>query len=154
MLLLDAALGADAEFDTRLMQEMRIKRGLVYAVGSSYHAWPDGALLAMFDCPPRDTASARKLARDVIDGMATRPPSGTELERVRRKLIAAVPRADATLDGILDRLATTARNPHAADTPTDLARRLEAVSAADVARVAHKVFRADRLVEVDEGPAR
>jgi zinc protease len=154
MLLLNAALGSNAEFDTRLMQEMRVRRGLVYGVFSWYTPQPDGTLIVMFDCDPRDTATARNVVRNVIKEMRTRPPSGAELERVRRKVIATTFREEVSLDGILDRLAAAARDTRAPETSNDLARRLEAVTAADVARVARNVLRPDRLIEVDEGPAR
>jgi zinc protease len=152
LLLLNEVLAGGASFDSRLMRELRLRRGLSYGVTSTYSE-QHRAFLALLDCPPRRGAECGAVARSVIRDLRVHPPSAREIERARARLILQATAAAISPDGILDTLARAAWLHRAPETVADLRRRLTAVSPAAVAAAARRLD-ADRLIEVDEGPAR
>lgn len=150
MAILNAILGGDGDFDTRLMRDVRVRRGLVYDVASFYEP-RHGAMLIEFEGRSRDLAATRAAIRAVVEGLRTGAISAAERERAVRKLLAKALRQEATPDGILDRLSATARERRTPDDLETLAARYAAVSLDDLERVARTRLLPDRIIEIDQG---
>jgi len=151
MTLLDAIAGGNGDLDSRLVSDVRRRRGLAYIVGTYYDA-DGGRFFVMFETPRRQFRATRAAVRDVIRGLRTHPVTSEELGRARHKLLAAALRDDSEPSGILDRLTTAAREHRPPDDLQSLAARYDAVTLADVRRVARTRLTPDRMVEYDEGP--
>ncbi len=152
MSLVNAILGGRGDFDTRLMREVRERRGLVYGTASFYDA-DRGWLGLYFDASSAKFATARAAVRDVLQQLRAGPIGADELERARRKLIAAALRTQASPDGILGLLQRAAVEDRAPDDVATLAALYRAVSVQDAERVARTWLRLDRMTEIDEGVA-
>ena len=150
MAILNAILGGDGDFDTRLMRDVRIRRGLVYTVASLYDP-RHSAMLIGFEGRSRDLAATRAAIRAVVEGLRTGGISPAERERAVRKLLAKALRQEATPDGILDRLSAAARERRTPDDLETLAARYAAVRLDDLERVARTRLLPDRMIEIDKG---
>jgi zinc protease len=106
MTLLDTLIAGAME--TRLMGELRERRGLVYSVSSSYDDGT-GRFIISFQCAPRDRAAATALLRRTLDDLPDHPPAPDELARARGKLLGAALVAQGSAAGMLDELAGAAR---------------------------------------------
>lgn len=125
MSLVDEILGGGGDLDSRLGTEVRRRRGLAYTIGSVYDA-DRGWFAVMFDASQKRFRAARSAVFDVIAGLKTRPITNEELERARHKLLAAALRDEADPSGVLDRLATAARERRPPDDLLTLAARYDA----------------------------
>ena len=151
MSLVDEILGANGDLDSRLATEVRRQRGLVYMCGTYYDA-DSGWFAVIFASPRSRFRAARSAVLDVIGRLKTQPITSEELERARRKLLAAALRNEADPSGVLDRLATAARRREPPEDLQTLATRYAAVSLADVQRVAATRVTPNAMSEFDEGP--
>jgi zinc protease len=149
LLLLNEVLAGNASFDSRLMRELRVRRGLSYGVASEYDE-RRGAFIALLDCPPGRVAECAGTVRAVIRDLRAHPPTAGEIERARARLILQATAGASSPGGILDTLARAAWSHRAPETVADLRRRLTAVSPEAVAGAA-RLLDPDRLIEVDEG---
>jgi predicted Zn-dependent peptidase len=124
---------------SRLFQEAREKRGLAYAIDAYAETHPDGGVLGIYaGCAARDAAElARVAAGEILDLGAAIGPA--ELARAKAQLKASMfmgreqplNRAEQSAGQALlfDRLFTAA----------DLAAAIDAVTAADIARLAQRL---------------
>jgi predicted Zn-dependent peptidase len=151
MSLANEILGGDGDLDSRLGTDVRRRRGLAYSVNSMYDA-DLGWFAILFDAPRKRFRAARAAVFDVMAGLKTHPFTNEELARARHKLLAAALRAEADPSGVLDRLATAARERRAPDDLQSLAARYDAVSLADVRRVAATRMTPNAMMEFDAGP--
>ena len=152
MMLLNAILGENGDLDARLAREVRTRRGLVYAVGSTYDA-DEGRLRIWFESTNRRFAAARTAVRDVVDGLRTGTVSAEERARAYNKLVALALREEASPDGVLDNLAGAATGHRTPDDVESLAALYAGVSRDDIRRLAAKELRLDRATEIEEGRA-
>ena len=141
---------AGGSMSTRLMRELRFRRGLAYSVSSSYDD-ELGRVYVTLQCAPRDRAVASALLRRTLADIAAHPPSSDELERARGELLGEALSAQASAGGMLDALVDAARGTGSPDLAA-LDARLRAAGGADIARIARTYFDPDRFAEVDEGP--
>ena len=152
MLVMNQMLGAGGGFDTRLMRELRIRRGLVYDVSSAYDLSRSSPNLTItFQTDSWNVVAARTAVRRVLEGMRSAPPSSDELERAKEKLIANTISAHQSVEGVVSQIAMIARNRLPADFFQHDPVRLRAVTSDDVVRVARARLIPDRLVEIYEG---
>ncbi len=150
MSLLNAILGGEGDFDTRLMREVRERRGLAYGAGSTYD--PARGLLGLyFDASSAEFAAARAALRQTVEQLRAGPIGADELARAQRKLLAAALRAEASPDGVLDLLGAAADERRTPDDYDSLAPIYRSVSVADLERVARAQLHPDRMIELDEG---
>ena len=153
LLVLNQILGAQGNFESRLWQELRQKRGLVYSVGSSVEAGPDrGDFRIELNANPNRVPEAVRYVRDEIHRLQTQPVSATELQEARLRLAGNALLAEEGIDGQTDQLMDIGRNSLPLDYYRTLNERFASISAADVRRVAAKYFNLDELVEVFAGP--
>jgi predicted Zn-dependent peptidase len=152
MMLLNTILGGDGDLDTRLSREVRTRRGLVYAVGSTYDS-NEGRFTVWFESTNRQFAAARTAVRDVVNEMRIGTVTAEERGRAYHKLVALALRGQASPDGILDNLADAANNHRTPDDAESLAALYGAVSRDDIHRLAAKELRLDQATEVVKGRA-
>ncbi|MDQ6925918.1 MAG: insulinase family protein, partial [Candidatus Eremiobacteraeota bacterium] len=149
--LLDEVLGANNDIDARLGTEVRRRRGLVYMVGTFYDA-DNGLFFVYFEAPRARFRAARAAVRHVIGGLQKNPVTSEELERARHKLLSSALRAESNPTGILDRLSTAARENQPPDDLQTLAARYDAVTLADIRRIARTRLTLDAMLEFSAGP--
>jgi zinc protease len=151
--LLSEILGGSGYFESRLWQELRQKRGLVYSVGTRVKADRDrGNLEIMLSTSPSNVRSALGIVRDQIQRLRTEPVSATELEDAKIRLISEALLSESSAQGQVDEIGEIAQYDLPRDYYATLAQRYAAISAADLQRVAKEYLRPDRLIEVFAGP--
>lgn len=153
-LVLNQILGGPGAFESRLWQELRQKRGLVYSVSSSLQANADrGDLRIELNASPERVVEAVKFVRDELSQLQDQPVSETELQEAKTRLAG---------DALIDEASSVGQAKHVLDIgindlPLDYYRTLNArfasITAADVERVARTYLRPGRLVEVYAGPS-
>lgn len=152
LLVLDTALGGG--MSSRLFQELREERALVYSVYTFQSAFQDTGLFGIY------AATSPKQAREVVACIVD------EVERVRRYGLepAELERAKEQMKGalMLSLESTSARMSRLAKaelyqdrplTPDELMARVDAVSQADLAEVAELVLQPERFTCAGVGPA-
>ena len=146
--VLDAVLGGG--YSSRLSQEIRIKRGLSYAVQSRIEArGPSGLFQAALQTKNESAAEVVLLLQAELDRMMQAPVPAEELASRKLSLIGGFSRSVETTAGLasaIRSLVASERSP--AELKTRIAA-LEAVSPADVQRYAAAHFgAADRRLAV------
>ncbi len=153
LLVLNQILGASGNFESRLWQELRQKRGLVYSVGSSLDAGADrGDLRIELNANPNRVAEAVSIVRHELRLLQTQPVTSTELQEAKLRLVGNALLEEAGISGQATQLMDIGMNSLPLDYYRTLNERFGNVSAADVERVAQRYFKPDRLVEVFAGP--
>ncbi len=152
-LVLNQILGGSGAFESRLWQEMRQKRGLVYSVGSSVSANADrGDFRVELSASPQRVVEAVKFVRSQLEQLQSEPVSATELQEAKVRLVS---------DALLDEASSSGQAKQVLDIltsnlPLDYYRtlndRFARITAADVQRVAKEYLKPQRLVEVYAGP--
>ena len=144
----------DDGLSSRLPFEVVERRGLAYALHAGIDTFADSGMTVIDGaCAPRKLPRVVEEVLRVLGGLAERPVPEEELIRVQR-------RHRMTLAFSLDSVADLAGWYGAGEVLSapegfeDRCRRVEAVTSADVLRVARQTFRRDRLVAVVVGPAR
>jgi zinc protease len=151
--LMNAILGGGGGFDTRLMSEIRVKRGLVYAVSSSLNVDRyRGTLDFSLHANPKNVAAAVSLLKSQLIRMRQEPVENDELSRAKSKIVAGALISEQATDAILARV----ENIGLSDLPSNyyqtLNARYGALTKADIQRIARAYLHPDHLVEVFEGP--
>jgi len=137
LLLLNEILGAGG-FTSRLMQQVRSNEGLAYSVRSSVTpkvAYP-GDFRAGFESKSATVALATKIVLDEIRRIRTEKVSAAELETAKRGLIETFPRQFESKPAMLRLFVNDEWTKRAPDYWKTFRRKVEAVTAADLLRVA------------------
>ncbi len=152
--VLNQILGGAGAYESRLWQELRQKRGLVYSVNSSLEAGADrGDLRVELNASPQRVVEAVAIVRQELRRLQSEPVSATELQEAKVRLIS---------NALLDEASTTGQAQQLLDIliyrlPPDYYRtlneRFSRITAADVQRVARTYLRPESLVEVYAGPS-
>ncbi|HET6438164.1 MAG TPA: pitrilysin family protein [Anaeromyxobacter sp.] len=144
----------DDGLSSRLPFEVVERRGLAYALHAGIDTFADAGMTVIDGaCAPRKLPRVMEEVLRVLGGLAERPVPEEELTRVQR-------RHRMTLAFSLDSVADLAGWYGAGEVLSapegfeDRCRRVEAVTPADLLRVARQTFRRKRLVAVVVGPAR
>jgi zinc protease len=151
--VMNEILGGE-RFGSRLMEELREKRGLTYGVRSSLSVYDQAELISGSFATGVETAGeALEVLRAEWARMATGGVSAEELEAAKRYLTGSYPLrfdGNAAIASILVGMQTLGLSPDYPKTRNDL---VEAVSAQDVARVAARLLDPAKLfvVVVGEG---
>lgn len=152
--LLSEMLGGSGYFESRLWQELRQKRGLVYSIGTRVKADRDrGDLEIMLSTSPSNVQSAIGIVRDELQRLRMQPVTATELEDAKIRLISSALLNEASASGQLDEIGEIAQNRLPLDYYSTLAHRYAAITPEDIQRAAKEYLRPDRLIEVFAGPA-
>ncbi len=149
--VLDAVLGGG--MSSRLFQEIREKRGLVYAIGSyglSYTA--GGAFTVYGGTSPATWDQVQELVRAELDTISTTPVPDEELERTKRNICGHVVLA---LEGMSARMMRMAKNElhYQREIPIDeTMSKIQAVTAQDILELSQRILSPDRVGTTAIGP--
>jgi predicted Zn-dependent peptidase len=138
-------------FTSRIMSRVRSEEGLAYEAGSSFPGgiYVPGTFTASFQTKSRTVSYAASIVLAEMKQLASAPPTAEELNTSKQSFIETFPRTFASKartaalfadDEITGRYA---RDPHFWDTYRT---KIEAVTAADVERVAKKYLNTNSLV--------
>jgi zinc protease len=153
-LLLNQILGGSGAFESRLWQELRQKRGLVYSVSSSLEADADrGDFRVELSASPARVVEAVTLIRRELERLQQEPVSETELGEAKVRLVGNALLDEASSTGQAKQLLDIAVNNLPLDYYRTLNERFARITPADVQRVARAYLRPNRLVEVYAGPS-
>jgi len=153
-LVLNQILGAGGAFESRLWQELRQKRGLVYGIASSVEAGPDrGDFRIEMNASPDRVVEAVNFVRTELRTLQTQPVSQTELNDAKLRLVSDALLDEASADGQVQQLLDIGTNNLPLDYYRTLNERFANITAADVERVAKKYLDPSALVEIYAGPS-
>lgn len=152
MSVLDAALGGS--MSSRLFQEIREKRGLVYSVGSYTLTYTAGGSYTVYGgTSPDNWAQVQELVRVEFDKLMKHGLEADELERTKRHICGNIVLA---LEGMSSRMMRNSRNEmnHRREIPIEeTMQRIESVSGAQVQALAQRILGEDQISTTAIGPA-
>ncbi|MBV8066905.1 MAG: insulinase family protein [Candidatus Eremiobacteraeota bacterium] len=153
-LVMNQILGGAGAFESRLWQELRQKRGLVYSVNSSLDAGADrGDFRIELNASPQRVVEAVQFVRAELQRLRDEPVSTTELQEAKVRLVSNALLEEASSAGQVKQLMDIAANDLPLNYYATLNERLSRITAADVQRVAREYLHPERLVEVYAGPS-
>jgi zinc protease len=152
--VLNQILGGSGSFESRLWQELRQKRGLVYSVDSDLDANDDrGDFRVELNAGPQHMVEAVKLVRQELTRIQNEPVTQTELDEAKGRLVSDALLDEASTEGQADQLLDIATYGLPLDYYRTLNERFARITVADVQRVAKTYIKPDRLVQVYAGPS-
>ncbi|MEJ5150217.1 M16 family metallopeptidase [Comamonas sp. MYb396] len=136
-------------FASRLMEEVREKRGLVYGVYSSFNPGLDaGAFQIGLQTRPDQAAEALKVTREVLSDFIAKGPTAEELRDAKDNLIGGFAlRVDSNAK-LLGNVTNIAWNGLPLDYLDHWTDRVEALSADDVRKAMARMVQPDKQVTV------
>ncbi len=153
-LLLNQILGAPGAFGSRLWQELRQKRGLVYSAQSRLVADRDrGDFEIELEAEPQHVEAAVAIIRAQLRRLQDVPVGETELREAKLRLVGDALISEDSADGQAQQLLEIAENHLPLSYYGDLNERLARISAADVQRVAREYLEPDDLIAIYAGPS-
>lgn len=152
--VLSELIGGNGFFDSRLWQELRQKRGLVYSVGTSLKADRDrGDLEIEMSASPEHVEAAVALTRRELHDLQDHPPDAAELSQAKTRLSSSALLDEEAPAGQLQELLDIAQNGLPLDYYRSLTARYADITPADIQRVAKAYLRPDTLIEIFAGPS-
>jgi zinc protease len=152
-LVLNQILGAAGAFESRLWQEMRQKRGLVYSVASQVNAGRDrGDLRIELEASPAHVQEAVAFVRQELRQLQAHPVSANELADAKLRLVSDALLSEASAEGQVSQLLDIGANDLPLDYYRTLNERFAGITAADVQRVAKKYLAPSALIQIYAGP--
>ena len=128
-------------FESRLWQELRQKRGLVYSVNSTLEADGDrGDLRVELNASPQRVVDAVTLVRQELKRLQEEPVTQTELQEAKVRLVSNALLEESSSSGQAKQILDIADNRLPLDYYSTLNERYERITAADVQRVATRVL--------------
>jgi zinc protease len=150
--LLNEILGADGTFDTRLMREIRVKRGLVYGVSSTLAVTRERGILEIdLSAAPRDVQAAVRLVKENVARLTREPVAQAELTNERTKLIASTLVSEESTQSLVARCDSIARFKLPLDYFRTFAARYARYTPVDLLKAAKRYFRPNDFAEVYVG---
>ncbi len=142
-------------FSSRLMQEVRTKKGLAYAVGGGIGTAFDhpGLLQISAGTKSGTTAAAIDALYEEIDGLAANPPSVDELKKAKSYILNSFVFQFDSKEKVLAERMSYEFYGYPADFLERYRAGIEKVTEQDVARVAQKYVHKDRLAVLVVGKA-
>ncbi|GAC1390322.1 MAG: pitrilysin family protein [Vulcanimicrobiaceae bacterium] len=151
--LLNQILAGPGAFESRLMNEMRQKRGLVYSVSSRLNTDRDrGEMAIMLSASPQNVISAVRFVRAQLLRFTREPVTQTELTEAKARLISGTLLSEASPASELGELDDLIRLGLPTDYYASINERFGRITPADIMRVARKYLRPDGLIEIYSGP--
>ena len=151
--VLSGILGGGGSFDTRLMDEVRTKRGLVYGISSTLDVSRDRGIFAItFSANPKNVRAADALVKVELNRIRMTPVTADEVARARTKIIAGALVSEESTSALVGRVENIAMNRLPLDYYADLGSHYNAITPADILRVAKTYIHPDRMIEVYTGP--
>jgi predicted Zn-dependent peptidase len=149
--LLDAILGGSAS--SRLFQEIREKRGMAYSVYSFVSQYTDTGQIGVYLGTREDNlADALAITAEQIADIAGGNLPERELERAKENLKGRILLSLESTSARMTRLGKSTVTDTPLLTPEEIVRRLEAVTAPEVAELAAALLAPERLSVAGIGP--
>jgi zinc protease len=150
--ILDFALGG-GEFSSRLMEEVRVKRGLTYGVSSGLASLDLAPLwMVQANVDPTRVDMTVDLIKKTWDEVAKNGLTESERAEAQDYLIGSLPLALTSTDNIASILLQLQEDDLPKDTLDRRAEEIHAVSMDDIKRVARERLKADALTAIVVGP--
>ncbi|MEM7789236.1 MAG: pitrilysin family protein [Bacteroidota bacterium] len=147
--VLNTILGGS--FTSRLNQNLRERNGYTYGAGSSFSFWPTpGPFLARADVQTDVTASALTEFFNELNGMLATVPDD-ELAKARNYVALSFPSPFATVAGTASMVGSLFVDDLPDDAFDDFTRRIQAVTADDLARVARTYITPEQMAVIVVG---
>jgi len=142
-------------FTARLMKRIRSDEGLTYGVYSTLEpgTYWRGDVTAGLQTKNRSVAYALRLALEEIRRMKEQPVSDDELAVNKEGIVEAFPSQWATRQAVANRFADEAREGWPEDWWVTYREKIQAVTPADVQRMARKLFDTEKMVILAVGKA-
>ena len=152
-LVLNQILGGSGAFESRLWQELRQKRGLVYGVSSTLEADADrGDFRIELNASPQRVVEAVEFVRKELARLQSEPVSETELQEAKVRLAGNALLDEASSTGQAKQILDIATIGLPLDYYATLNERFARITPADVERVARTYLHPGALIEVYAGP--
>lgn len=148
----NAVLGAGGTFDTRLMDAIRSRRGLVYGVSSALLVTRERGLFTIdMNAAPQNVRAAVAAAKAELRALAAAPVATSEWNRARTKLLASATVSEESTSAIVGRCENIAANRLPVDYYATLATRYNRLTPEDGLRAFRNHLRPDAFAEVYVG---
>lgn len=153
-LVLNQILGASGAFESRLWQELRQKRGLVYSadsrlVSDRYR----GDFQVEFEAAPSKVEAAVTIVKDELLQLQEHEVTPTELAEAKLRLAGDALLDEASADGQAQQLLEIGEYGLPLTYYRDRNQELASITAADVQRVAREYLQPQRLIVIYAGPS-
>lgn len=136
-------------FSSRLMQEVREKRGLTYGVYSSFSPGKEaGAFVINLKTRPDQAKEAAQVAMTVLKDFVQNGPSQEELIAAKANLLGGFPLMFDSNQKLLAQVANIARNDLPLDYLEQWPQLVEAVTAEQIQAAMQKVIQPEQMVTV------
>jgi zinc protease len=150
--ILDFALGG-GEFSSRLMEEIRVKRGLTYGISTGLIPYDRAPLwIIQSSTAPGKTAQMIDLTKNIWADVAANGLTDVEIAEAKSYLIGSLPLVLTSTDQIAAVLLQLQEDNLPRDTLDRRAVEINAVTAEDIQRVAAQLLKQDELTVVIVGP--
>ena len=141
-------------FDAHLMQDLRVKAGLVYGVYSSVDLQKHrGTFNVDYGCDPDKVSQARALVVRDVRQMQTTPVSDAELHAAKGKMLRSLALSQSSFDSIAGNFLSLSLQGKPLDSDAVAAKKYMAMTAADIQAVFKHDLRPDDFVTGVKGPA-
>lgn len=150
--ILDFALGS-GQFSSRLMDEVRVKRGLTYGVSSGVASYKYAPLwLIQSSVAPENTDKAISLIKTIWADVAKNGLTDDEIKAAKDYLIGSLPLALTSTGQIASILLQLQEDGLPKDTLDRRKDEISRITSDDIRRVAKTILDANKLVTVIVGP--
>ncbi len=151
--LMSQILGGAGAFESRLWQDLRQTRGLVYSVSSDANATASRGTFAIeLSAAPANVGRAIGLIRQQLIELQNRPVTATELLEAKTRLVSQALLSEESAGGQADELLAVASNGLPLDYYQTLAQRYARITPADIQRVAKATLHPENMIQIFVGP--
>lgn len=140
-------------FASRLMQDLRVRTGMVYTTGSDF-GWSAnrGAFVITYGSDPDKTTKARDAALRNVTAMQNTPVSSEELLNAKTSILRAIPMDRASFGGIAGQYLELATLGLPLDEPDRRANAVYTMTAKQVQEAFHRWARPADMAQIIRGP--
>lgn len=148
---LDVILGGG--MSSRLFQELREERGLVYSTYSYHVCYQETGLFAIYaGMSPRNADQVVALVREQFERVVAEGVAEEELQRAKEQLKGSLVLSLESTASRMSRIAKSELFYERYDTPDELVAKVDAVTAQDVNELARRLLADDRVTLAAIGP--
>jgi predicted Zn-dependent peptidase len=149
--LLDSILGGSAS--SRLFQQLREERGLVYATGSNHSAYKDTGVFSIYaGTSMKNFEQVVALIQEEIRKLKLKPVKEQELSRAKEQLKGNLLLSLESTSNRMSRLAKAELFNDQLLTPEESVAKIEAVTNEEILQITRRLFDGDKLVTAAIGP--